>query len=217
MSSTWFLIGGMAVLLWLVLVFLTPLPKAGRLPVAAAITLGLAGYSWQGSPDLPGASVVKPVNMQGFGEVIDRPLAGLTDAYGAPARLIALSDALERQGNSASAARLLYGGSIRHPDSADIWVGYGNALANAAEGVVTPAAVMAFEKARVLDPNHSGPPLYLGLAAAQREDWATARREWEGLLERTSPQAPWRADLESRLNMLDQVQASEVPASPNSK
>lgn len=214
MTNAWFIILPLAILLWLVLAFLTPLPKDGRLPVAAAMALGLAGYSWQGMPDVPGAPVEKTVKMDGFGEVIEAPLAGMTDRYGAPARIIALADAFTRQGNMSNAARLLYGGTLRYPDNADLWVAYGNALAEASEGVMTPAAVMAFEQARTLDPAHPGPQLFLGLARAQKEDWAGARTEWQGLLDRSPANAPWREDLVARLKMLDMAEAKDRGAQP---
>ena len=217
MTPTWLLIIGITVALWLLLAFAVKMPKVGRLPVAAAIALGLAGYAWQGQPGLASAPVVKTVKMDGFGEVIDQPLAGITDQYGAPARWIALSDALERQGNSSDAARVLYGGAMRYPDSVDMWVAYGNALTNASEGVLTPAALAAFEKAAALNPNHPGPPLFLGLAAAQKQDWASARQIWGDLLARSPKDAPWRADLESRMKMLDAAEAQDRASAPSAK
>lgn len=206
MTSTWVIIIAAALILWVAIAFFPKMPKEGRLPVAAAMALGLAGYSWQGMPSLPGAPVEKKVNMEGFGEVIERPLAGLTDAYGPAGRFIALSDAFARQGSKSNAALVLYGATMRYGDSTDLWVAYGNALANASEGVMTPAAVMAFQRAKELDPAHPGPQLFLGLAAAQKEDWATARTEWQGLLDRSPDNAPWRADLEARLKMVDQAE-----------
>ena len=216
MPQTMLVILAIAALLWLILAFAARMPKAGRLPVAAALALGLAGYSWQGQPGLAGAPSEKPVRMDGFGEVIDDPRQGITDRYGPPARYIALADAFQRQGNSADAARLLYGGVMRYPDSADIWVAYGDALASASEGVMTPAAIAAIERAQQLDPTHVGPPLFLGMAAAQQRDWAEARRQWQGLLDRTPAGAPWRADLESRLKMLNEAEAADsTPALPS--
>ncbi len=217
MPNTLLVIAGIALLLWLLLAFAARMPKAGRLPVAAALALGLAGYSWQGQPGLAGAPAEKPLKMDGFGEVIDEPLSGLTNRYGAPARYIALSDALERQGSSANAARLLYGGVIRYPESADLWVAYSNALANASEGVMTPAAVAAADRAAQIDPNHPGPALFLGMAAAQKREWAEARRQWEGLLARSPDGSPWRNDLESRLKMLDEAEAADADPAPSAR
>ena len=209
MTAWIFILIGSAIL-WLILAFASPMPKQGRLPVAAILSLAFGGYAWQGTPDYAGAPAERAINMAGFGEVIDQPLNGITNRYGAPARWIALSDALQRQGSFSNAARVLYGGTINYPDSADMWVAYGSALTNASGGKVPPAAELAFKKAALLDEAHPGPQLFLGLAAAQQSDLAEAEQLWTALLERSPPNAPYRAELESRIKMVQAAQTESV-------
>lgn len=208
--STWIVIASGLLAIWLVLAFASPMPKIGRLPLAAAMVFGLSGYMWQGMPDYPGAPKVREINMAGFGEVIDKPLNGITNRYGAPARWIALADALQRQGNVSDAARVLYGGTINYPESADMWVAYGSALASASGGKISPAAELAFKKAATLDDAHPGPQLFLGLAAAQKDEFDEATQIWSDLLARSPANAPYRADLESRLKMIEAVKAEQL-------
>lgn len=208
--TTWIIIASGLLALWLLLAFASPMPKIGRLPLAAAMVFGLTGYMWQGMPDYPSAPKVRKINMDGFGEVIDKPMNGITNRYGAAARWIALADALQRQGNVSDAARILYGGTINYPQSADMWVAYGSALASASGGKVSPAAELAFKKAATLDEAHPGPQLFLGLAAAQKNEWDEASATWSALLARSPSNAPYRADLESRIKMIEAVKAEEL-------
>lgn len=207
--SAWIFIMAGLVLIWLVLVFVSPFPKIGRLPLAAAFAFGLTGYAWQGMPDYAGAPATREINLTGFGEVIDKPMNGITNRYGSAARWIALADALQRQGNLSDAARILYGGTINYPNNADMWVAYGSALANASGGKISPAAELAFKKAASLDKTHPGPQLFLGLAAAQKDELEEATRIWRDLLARSPANAPYRADLESRLQMIEAVQSQD--------
>ena len=205
--SAWVFIAVGLLIIWLLLAFASPMPKIGRLPIAAAMVFGLSGYAWQGMPDYPGAPKEYKINMDGFGEVIKPAGNGITNPYGAAARWIALADALQRQGNVSDAARILYGGTINYPESADMWVAYGSALANASGGKISPAAELAFKKAALLDKAHPGPQLFLGLAAAQKNEFDEASKIWEALLARSPANAPYRADLESRLKMIDTLKA----------
>jgi cytochrome c-type biogenesis protein CcmH len=102
-----------------------------------------------------------------------------------------------------------------HPDDPDLWVGLGNALVVHAGGLVTPASQFAFQKAADLSPEHPGPPFFLGLAYAQSGKIDQARAIWTELLARSSEDAPWRADLESRLATMEQIQPS-LPVEPES-
>lgn len=208
--STWIVIAGGLLAIWLVLAFASPMPKIGRLPLAAAMVFGLSGYMWQGMPDYPSAPKVRKINMEGFGEVIDAPMNGITNRYGAAARWISLADALQRQGNVSDAARILYGGTINYPESADMWVAYGSALASASGGKISPAAELAFKKAATLDEAHPGPQLFLGLAAAQKNELDEATKIWSDLLARSPANAPYRADLESRIQMIKMLQAEQL-------
>lgn len=69
--------------------------------------------------------------------------------------------------------------------------GLGEALTEAAGGVVTAEAKAAFEAARALSPNDPKASYYLGLAAEQDGKPADAAKIWSALAAASPPDAPW--------------------------
>jgi cytochrome c-type biogenesis protein CcmH len=88
------------------------------------------------------------------------------------------------------------------PNNADSLTVYGETLAVAAGGIVTADARAQFAKALAIDPGAPKALFFLGLAAQQENDRATARGYWQKLLAEAPANAPWRADLAARLAQL---------------
>jgi cytochrome c-type biogenesis protein CcmH len=78
---------------------------------------------------------------------------------------------------------------------------YGETLVFANNGIVTEEARKLFERADATGPEPKA-LFYLGLAASQEGDKASARDYWQKLLAQSPPNAPWRSDLEARLASL---------------
>lgn len=192
------MVGG---LVWAAIAFGGRIAPSQRLPMAVVIMLGLSAYFLLGSPSMPGASKPPP-QLEGFGKAMRDPRNGLANVRGPAAMWLGLSDGMLRSGNSQMAAIALESGLRQHPRDADLWVGYGNALVAHGNGMVTPAAEMAFQRAAQLDPEHPAPAFFTGLGLAQSGDIEGARRVWQALLDRSPPGAPWREDLSGRLQML---------------
>ena len=176
--------------------------------------LGVAGYAWQGNPGMAGVSVEPVEKPNSFtAESIDaRDEMG--EKFGTAREWLVFSDSLNRAGKHGQAANYLRNGVKEHPDDPDLWVGLGNALVVHADGAITPAAQFAFQKAADISPEHPGPPFFLGMAYAQSGKIDQARAVWTELLERSAEDAPWRADLESRLATLNRMQPA-MPAQPD--
>ena len=180
-------------------------PRSGLELLGAALLLVLAGYAWQGSPGLGGRPTPPPRDQSRP----DGDFAALRDTmfrkFTGDAQVLETADAFQRQGLDRYAIGILQSALIKRPRSADLWVGLGNALVAHGDGLMTPAAELAFTRAAKLSPMHPGPPFFLGLAYAQAGQLDRARAEWAGLLTRTPADAPWRADLLARIAAVDRA------------
>ncbi|QQV77679.1 cytochrome C biogenesis protein [Sphingomonas aliaeris] len=199
---------------WLILIALTAavgaaLWRFGRFPqgsvelLAAALLLAVGGYAWQGSPGLTGrpppprADTLRPAS--DFAMLRDALFGGATEDE----RTLAAADALQTRGQDLEAIQMLRSALAGRSDSVELWVGLGNALVVHGDGMVTPAAALAFGRAAQLSPRHPAPPFFLGLAYAKSGQLAQARTLWARLLAQTPMDAPWRADVALRLRAID--------------
>ncbi len=201
-------------IVWALVAFGGRLPASARMPLGAAIMLGLTGYLLVGRPGIPGAPQTTPPP-EGFGEELTDPRGGMTDRFGPAAQWLAFSDGLIRTHRTEDAAHVLERAIQRYPGNVDLWVAYGNALVAHSGGIMTPAAAMAFDRAAAINPTHPAPPFFAGLALATSGDVEGARAVWQRLLASAPADAPWRADLEARLSQLPPA-PSQTPSSPPS-
>ena len=195
-------------LLFGALVVIGKLPRGAWELTGAALLLGVAGYAWQGHPGLAGVSIQPAEQPNSFDEKSIEARNDLGERFGSASEWLVFSDALNRQGKHGAAANYLRKGVQEHPDDPDLWVGLGNALVVHANGIITPAAQFAFQRAADLSPEHPGPPFFLGMAYAQSGKLDQAKAVWTELLARSPEGAPWRADLESRLAQIEKMQPS---------
>jgi cytochrome c-type biogenesis protein CcmH len=180
---------GKAVQLGAVLVLLLP-------AAAAAIYLDI------GSPQLPASPFAAraPVGAQ------NRELATLVDQLTErmranpqdPKGWILLGEAEGELGGYADSAQA-YGKAIAAlqaksvPVPADLQSRYGESLAAAADGQVTPAAKSAFTAALATDPHDPRAQFYLALADSQAGHLEDALAKWVALEAQAPADAPWRA------------------------
>lgn len=200
----------LAAVAFAVMAFVLKAPRSGWEAIAAALVFGIAGYALQASPGLPGApkEAAEKIAASSAALIAERrKLSGSGDV--APDRLMVTADAMARNGAYGEAAGLMLGVVEQSPNNAEAWLGIGNALVAHAEGVLSPAAYYAFERASQAAPDNPGPPFFLGLALAQSGRFAEARRLWADLLARSPKDAPWRADLATRLQRLDAFMAQQ--------
>ena len=118
---------------------------------------------------------------------------------------LTMADGFQRRGDTQSAAELLQGAVQRTPNNPDLWVGLGNALVIHADGLMTPAAEMAFNRASTIAPDHPGPKFFYGLALAQGGKFDEAEAIWRNLLATAPPDVSWRPMIEQRLAMLTEA------------
>ena len=183
-------------------------PARGAAMLIGATTLfGLTGYAWQGRPALPGRATPATAHQRG-GDTLFAHERGLWfETVGPDAVQLDGADNLIRGGSPDYAAGILRAGLMRDPGNMELWIGLGNALQSHADGMLTPTALYAYQRAAALAPNHPAPPYFLGLAYLQMGDLATAETIWRGLLAGAPAGAPWRGRVADRLAVIDRFRA----------
>lgn len=210
----WFLAFGLAALAFLAMLLIGRIPRSAREISAAALLLGLAGYSWQGNPGLAGAPrVIKQVD-EPFDEKLAEQRRGLAERYGPAGQWLVMSDGLGRQGKTKESANILLAGLRQTPDDANLWLGLGNALVSHADGVVSPGADFAYRRALTLDPDGPAPRYFYGLALARNGQLQAARDLWAPLAAATPQGSAIRTELEANIARIDSLLAAGGPTRP---
>lgn len=209
----WALAFLLAAIAFTVLVFVLRAPRTGWEAIGAALLLGIAGYGLQATPGLPGAP------KEPSQKILEDPAAlveerGRLSDRGIPPinSWVVIADGMARNGQYANAAKVLLGAVEDDPKNGEAWLALGNALVAHADGLLTPASFYAYRHAAKAEPDSPGPPFFLGLALAQSGRFAEAKALWTDLLERSPDDAPWRKDLEIRLEKLEEFMAMQSNA-----
>lgn len=181
--------------------------RAARLVATSAVLvvplLSWGLYSQLGSPDLPSQPLAERLAKNpadsSVDELVARAEAHLaanpSDGRGwdvlAPIylRLQRFSDAVTAYRN---AIRL-------DGDTAAREAGLGEAIANAAGGIVSADAQSAFEQALKLDPANPKASFYLAMALAQEGRLTEATAAWQKMLGLLPPDSPWRGAVQQAL------------------
>jgi cytochrome c-type biogenesis protein CcmH len=195
----WLIMFALAALSAFLLVRWSGLGRGGWQMIAAALVLAMAGYAWQGNPQLWGAAPAKDQAAAATNGSVRRFVSA---RFGPVAETIGYSDAWLRAGRPDLAARVIQIGLKTNPNSADLWLALGGTLTQASGGTIAPPARFAFDRAAKLAPEHPGVLFHQGLAAAQADDLPTAVRLWLRLYENSPEDAPWREDLGARLSAI---------------
>ncbi|GGI70167.1 cytochrome c-type biogenesis protein CycH [Polymorphobacter multimanifer] len=91
-----------------------------------------------------------------------------------------------------------YGKAVElNPNGEGYQSAYGEAMVQAADGQVTPAATAAFAKAAALDTQDARARYFLGIQKAQGGNLTGALEDWIRLLGDSAPDAPWVPQLRS--------------------
>jgi len=213
----WIIAIVIAIAVYAILVFVLKLPRGGREFAGAALLLGIAGYALQGAPNEPGSPTAPRESPEMGQAALIEARKAMGDEFGQGRNYLITADAYARAGQFGAAAGLLRGATHQNPNDPDVWLALGNALVGHTNGIITPAALFAFQKAADIAPDHPGPPFFTGLALAQSGQFEDARAIWQELLDRPGAEdAPWRADLVSRLARLDAIIAMQNGQNPGS-
>ncbi|MFC3322219.1 c-type cytochrome biogenesis protein CcmI [Mesorhizobium cantuariense] len=180
---------------------------AARL-VATAAVLAVPLVSWGlysqlGSPDLPSQPLSERLAKNPADSSVDELVAraeahlAANPADGRGWDVLAPVYLRMQRFSDAAAA---YRNAIRlDGDSAVRQAGLGEAIANAAGGIVSADAQDAFEAALKLDPANAKAGFYLAMALAQEGRAKEAVTAWQAMLGSLPPDSPWRGAVEQAL------------------
>ena len=174
---------------------------------ASLLVVVLAGaiYAATGSPGLPGQPLAGRTDEapgrddDGMASLVARAEARVAgDAFDIDGwMLLANTYAFSRRYGAASRAMAealaLDGGDARN------WARYGEYIVLSRDGLVTPAARLAFARARRVDPDQPVARYYEGVAHAQDGDLTGALGVWRPLLAESPADAPWLGPLRRRI------------------
>ena len=213
---------GWVVFLLIALLVLAALWRLARLDGAslqflgAALLLALAGYAWQGHPGLRGSPKAPPERQRLPDSAFAETRQSMLGTFDTAARWLGMAESYQRGGDTRGGVDMIRSGLHRHPRDPDLWVGLGSALVLHADGLMTPAAELAFRRAEEIAPGHPGPRFFYGLALAQGGRFDEAERLWRALLVQAPQDVSWRPMVEERLRMIEQARATGQlpPAAP---
>jgi cytochrome c-type biogenesis protein CcmH/NrfG len=182
--------------------------------LASGILLAMAGYAWQGSPGLAGKPLPPPKRQNLPDSQFAKLRGDMLGQVDSASHWLTLAEMYQREGDTQNGANVIHAGLRANPRDADLWVGLGNALVIHADGMMTPAAELAFRRAENIAPDHPGPKFFYGLALAQTGKFDEAERMWRGLLASAPADASWRPSVEAQLQALAQSRAMQGMAPP---
>ena len=166
----------------------------------------------QGSPGLNSSSVkiaergqttlneIKPQLRAEITELRDR----LEKKPNELATWVALGRALFRSHEFARAAQTFMQATTFFPENAELFARAGEALVYGSDGVVVPAAELAFKRSLKLLPNDARSRYYLALGDQQNGRLEGALRKWKELAADSPPDAPWQDTLRERIASLSE-------------
>jgi cytochrome c-type biogenesis protein CcmH/NrfG len=201
----WLLIILMALAVFLALWRFAGFDRISLQLLGSALLIAMAGYALQGRPGLSGKPVPPPTRQK----LGDSAFAGarreILGQFDTASRWLIIADSYHRSGNTQNAVGILRAGIRAHPRDPDLWLGLGNALIIHADGMMSPAAELAFQRAAKFGPGQPGPRFFYGLALAQGGKFEEAERIWRELLAGAPADAEWRPMVEDRLARLVRI------------
>ncbi len=201
----WIFALSLTVLVCGAVVFFAKLPRQLWVLPAAAGTLALAGYAYQGKPNVKSALAVPVAANADVVEELILIRSEMDYQFGRAKPFLITSDAAARKGDHNLSAAFLHNGLRKYPNDAELWGALGVQLMLASEGRITAPAKLAFDKSRKLWPKGPVPDYFEGLAALFDARPKDARALWTKALKNSRPNAKWRPKLEAQLSSLEQI------------
>jgi cytochrome c-type biogenesis protein CcmH len=201
---SWLYAIALALLVFAVACFVLRVPSRMWAVLGACLSLGLAGYSFQAAPNLPGApaDLTHKGPAQGWA-LVDARRELLAQSERSRSDKVLIADALTRKGQHENAAAMLGSAAQDDPRDMEAWLALGNALVEQAGGRLTPASLVAYRRASVADAKSIAPGYFLGLALIRQGNLMQGRNVWAEVLQDAPQDAYARDIVAERLARLD--------------
>ena len=183
--------------------------------LGAALFLALAGYAWQGHPGFAGRPKAPPERQRLPDSEFAQTREAMLGRFDRAASWLTMAEAYQRRGDTRNGAEIIRSGLRANPRDPDLWVGLGNALVIHNDGLMSPAAQLAFQRAAQIAPGHPAPRYFFGLALAQGGNVDEAARIWRQLIAEAPADAEYRTIIEERLQQLEQQRGARMPVPAN--
>jgi len=179
--------------------------------LAAAISLAFAGYAWQGHWSMGGHPKAARSHERVPESEFAKTREDMLGRFDRAAQWLTMAEGYQRRGDTENGVEIIRAGIRANANDADLWVGLGNALVIHNDGLMSPAAELAFRRAAQIAPNHPGPRYFFGLALAQGGQLDEAERIWRQLVAEAPPGAEYRSMIEERLQALQRQREMQNP------
>jgi cytochrome c-type biogenesis protein CcmH len=189
---------------------------ASAIALSTVPLLSLAVYGAYGSPQLPAQPLVArqqsdPATFD-LAQAVARIESHLASAPGDGRGWDVVAPVYMRAGRWADAGKAYRSAIAILGESPQRLIGFGEAVSNAAGGVVPVEARIAFERALVLEPGMPRAMFHLARAAEQDGDMPAARRRYEEIIVGSPADAAWVPMVRERLAALPGGAAAEAVA-----
>lgn len=199
----WMIFGALAAIALLALAVVARVSRLALGLTCVVLAIAVFGYAWQGHPDLASAPALA-LQADAGGAAADAKANPMKPAFTREGMALNTAMALTRAHNAAGAVSLLKSELATEPNNAELWLGLGQALVANGDGLITPAALFAFDKAAALQPANPMPSIMHALSLAQGGRFDESAQLISALLARNPKDAPWRPELEQKLALVKQ-------------
>ena len=215
---SWIMVAALALAAFAVAVLAFRLPRVTWTSLAAALVFGLAGYTLQASPELPGAPRANlAVNYTDEWQMRDARVLLVGDELKSRSNAMVTSDAFAQRGQFTNAVGFADIAIRENRQDFEAWLALGNALVEQADGALTQPSLFAYRQASAIAPDNPAPSYFLGLSLIRQGRMLEAYQIWRGALERMGEDGtPAQAFMAERVARLESMlaQAGALPPPP---
>lgn len=181
--------------------------------LGAALLLAFAGYAWQGQPGRVGAPKEQVAGGQRQDSDFARMRRDIFPQFTQTGGWLTAAEALTRDGETQKAVNVLQTQVQNNPQDMVLWLGVADALLQHSNGMLSPAAEMAFNRAALIAPDHPAPRFFYALALIKLGQFEAADAFLDQVLAGPQVNDDWRTYVAQarQFSMRVQAQAGAGP------